>query len=759
MTGSYQSWASITPESKTANTFNPPVIDAGGVHYRELNERIRELARAGERYIRVRGLRGQRYLGAGLDFSDLLLQLYGVAGEDMGFNLNGPTVELFGHGQNAIANTMDSGTIIVHGMGGDALAYGMRGGSLFIRDDVGYRVGIHMKEYRGKKPLLVIGGTSGDYLGEYMAGGTIILLNRENAPEMVAGSSDKTLATGIHGGEIYIFGYEIPDYLLGIGAGISTAGKADRKNVEPFVRQFCGHFGLEADPLLERELVKITPQGSRPFARFYYPAYPVNTGFAPEHAEGVSPCEAACPAGVPTGRFLRHLRLGEVERALELLDEYTPLRYSCCGFICPHLCMEACTRGRVDFPVRTAALARRFKSAPEAKPGLIQEKRDGEIAVIGAGPAGLSAAYQLARRGYGVTVFDEGDRPGGKLYQVISRERLPIDDLQYDMERIEKLGVRFVLNTRVDAGRFREILQQFDHVVVAVGAQKAVLPPAKGQRYLKAGLDFLKEYNSGLIKGRPPPKPGARAAVIGGGDSAVDGIEALINTGVEPTCITVIDVKKPSAAPQARRELESRGVQFRYPFFIKEATAEGIYARGMLGEEEFIPAETVLVFINEQPELDFLPAEMLAGCDERGFYSGDGEAGFATAHPRISVVGDVQGLGLVTTNIGRGRECALRIDALLDGREYVPEEKQPLDITGLPQKACPLREDDISIEEEYDRCLHCGICVQCDDCVNACPRTAITREGETISFDLSRCGGCGSCAAACRGGVIQMVRR
>ncbi len=759
MTGNCPCWESSTREnSRKAAVNGALVIDARGIPYRELNSKIRELAQAGERHLILEGVRGQRYLGSGLNFPDLLLQIKGVPGEDLGFNLSGSTIEVFGPAQNAVANTMDSGRIIIHGLGGDALAYGMRGGELYMRDDVGYRVGIHMKQYGDKIPVVVIGGTAGDYLGEYMAGGILILLNRTDAQEMVAGTSPRTLATGIHGGEIYIYAYHVPEKLLGIGAKLVEAGAAEREKVEQYVRKFCSYFQLPAAPLLERPLIRIVPAGSRPFAAFYHPAYPVATGLKPQHVQRTSPCEAACPAGVPTGRFLRALRLGKMEEAVALIDEATPLRYSCCGFICPHLCVQHCTRAKVDFAVRTAELARHFKDLPVTPPAWQHKEK---IAIIGAGPAGLSAAYQLARCGYRVTVFDEADRPGGKLYQAISRRRLPLDDLEHDLSRIAAMGVEFVNNTRVTAEALEKMLEEYHHIIVAVGAHEAIIPPVQGREYLQAGLDFLKEYNQCQAKGEKMVKPiGERIVIIGGGDAAVDGIEALLEIGVPADQITVIDIKKPSADPEARRHLEQQGVIFRYPLFLKEATSQGVYVDNILGQREFIPADTVLVFINEQPALELLPSLLQEQTDERGFYRHTQEGTFRTLHPRISIVGDTQGLGLVTTNIGRGRQCAREVDALLQGREYAPTVIEPQDPAYLfPGRATPLEAEGTGIEDEQDRCLHCGICVQCDACIEACPRQALTRHGEEFSVDLSRCGGCGTCASTCLGGVIRMVAR
>jgi putative selenate reductase len=705
----------------------------------------------GTRHIILKNVRGQRYLGAGLTTPGLIIEIEGIPGEDLAFCMGGPTVIVHGHAQNAVANTMDSGTVIVHGLGGDALAYSMRGGKLFIRDSVGYRVGIHMKEYGEQKPQVVVGGTSGDFLGEYMAGGTLVLLNRNNDSESVAGQADKTLATGIHGGEIFIFNYEVPRHLPGIGASLSTPSKQDMERIRPLVEEYCSHFGLVAAPLLERDVVKIAPAGSRPFSKFYYPTYPIHTGLKPEQAEMASPCEASCPVGIPTGRFLRHLRLGENKEALNLIDDYSPFRYSNCGFICPHLCMEGCSRGKVDFPVRTAELAFTYRS-DKVEP--LGETRREKIAVIGSGPSGLTAAYFLARQGYQITVYEADSHPGGKMYQVVSRRRLPLEDLQQDLQRIAALGITFNFNSVVDEKVFNSILDTSDHVIVATGAHRPFIPPVKGKEFIRGGLDFLKAFNSGR-----EITVGPQAVLIGGGDVAIDGIEALIELQLKPENIVVIDIKTPAARLEDRRRWEAAGVRFLYPLFLQEATEEGVIVKDQAGRESFIPGD-VLAFTSETPQMDFLPATVREQLDKRGFFTGENHS-CLTADPHISIIGDASGLGLVANSIAKARNCAHELHARLQGLPYNPSPKKAISYQDLHLDwHVPLAGlDQTPVQDEFNRCLHCGVCVECDDCVNACPRQARTRTGNKFELDLNLCGGCGTCAAACKGGVIRMVPR
>ncbi len=726
-------------------------IDVKGLHYQKLNEMIREKAEAGASHIILKNVRGQRYIGAGLIDSDLILEVNGVPGEDLAFCLGGATVIVHGHGQNAVANTMDSGTVVIHGLAGDALAYGMRGGKLFVRDSVGYRVGIHMKEYQQQKPQVVVGGTAGDFLGEYMAGGTLVVLNRHNDKESVVGQADRTLATGIHGGEIFIYNYEVPAHLPGIGAKLSAPSKEDLARITPLVEEYCSWFGVQAEPLLQREVVKIVSSGSRPFSKFYYPTYPIHTGRKPEQSEMASPCEASCPVGIPTGRFLRHLRLGENKEALSLIDNYTPFRYSNCGFICPHLCMEGCSRGKLDFPVRTAELASAYRSEQAAQ---LEEAKGEKIAIIGSGPSGLTAAYFLARLGYPVTVYESDSQPGGKMYQVVSRRRLPLAGLQQDLKRIADLGIIFNFNTRVDESSFAAILEGADHVIVATGAHRPLIPPVKGRELIHGGLDFLKAFNSD-----EKLTIGPQVVLVGGGDVAIDGIEALVELGIRPKDIAVIDIKTPSARLEDRHRWEAAGARFLYPLFLQEVTEKGAHVKDAAGTISLIPGD-VIAFINEVPVLDFLPAAIKEQLDKRGFFSNE-DNGCLTSDPRISIIGDATGLGLVANSIGKARACAYELHACLQNLPYSKNKKEAIQLHDLHLDwHTPLScLDTVPLQEESQRCLHCGVCVQCDDCVNACPRQARTRAGDKFEVNLGLCGGCGSCAAACKGGVIRMVPR
>ena len=191
-------------------TDNCKILDAAGLYYRELNSMIRELASNGCAEIVLDGVNGQRYIADGLR-EKVRIVINGVPGNDLGAFMDGPTVIVNENAQDGVGNTMNSGKIVVKGHAGDVIGYGMRGGKVFVGGNVGYRVGIHMKSYKDQVPIIVAGGRAGDFFGEYMAGGLLVLLGMGDEPGPVAGSY---LGTGMHGGTIYVRG-ELKEHQLG----------------------------------------------------------------------------------------------------------------------------------------------------------------------------------------------------------------------------------------------------------------------------------------------------------------------------------------------------------------------------------------------------------------------------------------------------------------------------------------------------------------------------------------------------------------
>jgi glutamate synthase domain-containing protein 3 len=192
-------------------------IDADGMYYKDLNCLLRAISSNGAEKIEIHNVYGQRYIGTALD-AEIQIDVYGIPGNDLGAFMNGPRIVVHGNAQDGCGNTMNEGKIVIHGHSGDITGHSMRGGKIFVRDDVGYRVGIHMKEYQGKKPQLVIGGTAQDFLGEYMAGGVIIVLGLNLCEGECC--TARFVGTGMHGGVIYERGN-----ILEVGKGTKALQK------------------------------------------------------------------------------------------------------------------------------------------------------------------------------------------------------------------------------------------------------------------------------------------------------------------------------------------------------------------------------------------------------------------------------------------------------------------------------------------------------------------------------------------------------
>jgi len=239
-------------------------IEADGVYYRVLNERVRALLEDGYDEIVLNGVNGQRYIGDGLS-SAARIVINGVPGNDLGAFMNGPTIEVNDNAQDGVGNTMNSGKIIVKGHAGDVVGYGMRGGKIFISGDVGYRVGIHMKSYKEQVPVIVAGGRAGDFFGEYMAGGILVLIGLGSDGQPVAGSY---VGTGMHGGTLYVRG-EVDDSQLGEEVRVFDLDDGDRALLGRLLTEFTADTGADTEGVVPEDFIKLQPYSHRPYGNMY----------------------------------------------------------------------------------------------------------------------------------------------------------------------------------------------------------------------------------------------------------------------------------------------------------------------------------------------------------------------------------------------------------------------------------------------------------------------------------------------------------
>jgi len=237
---------------------------AKGVYYSDLNAQIKKLA-AKPCEIDVKQVCGHRYIGCGLK-SHTQLRVFGTLGNDSACYMDGATLEVFGNAQDGIANTMNDGKLIIHGSCGDIIGYAMRGGEMFIKNYAGYRVGIHMKEYYEKIPKIVIGSKAGDFLGEYMAGGRIVVLglglqNGEDA-------AGRFFGTGMHGGKMFIRG-SVNEALMGKEVAQQDLDEDDKAFLEQTIADYAAYFGTDTSEIKIDEFRKYQPTSARPYGEMY----------------------------------------------------------------------------------------------------------------------------------------------------------------------------------------------------------------------------------------------------------------------------------------------------------------------------------------------------------------------------------------------------------------------------------------------------------------------------------------------------------
>ena len=234
-------------------------ICAEGLDHKELNDTIRSL----QEPCIIEGCCGQRFIAAGMSSKELII--HGVPGNALGAYLNGGKITVLGNAQDAVGDTMNDGTIIIQGNIGDAAGYAMRGGKIYVGGDAGYRSGIHMKAYREKVPLMIIGGRAGSFLGEYQAGGIIVVLNLKTPQEKCVGFFP---CTGMHGGRMFLRS-DCKNVVFPKQVTVHPATGEDLAELRSYIGEYCTLFHLDPEEVLSAPFTVVTPDTKNPYRQMY----------------------------------------------------------------------------------------------------------------------------------------------------------------------------------------------------------------------------------------------------------------------------------------------------------------------------------------------------------------------------------------------------------------------------------------------------------------------------------------------------------
>ena len=235
------------------------LLNVKSMDYKALNEALRKNATD----ITLEECCGQRFIAAGM--SDKNITINGVPGNALGAYLNGSTIIVNANAQDAVGDTMNEGQIFIHGNIGDAAGYAMRGGKIYVKGNAGYRAGIHMKAYKDKIPVMVIGGTAGSFLGEYQAGGIIIVLGLCSEGRRIVGNFP---CTGMHGGKMFLRG-ECKDIIFPSQVTAKAATETDVQEIKKYISEYCDFFGYDENEILNSHFTVVTPDSKNPYRQMY----------------------------------------------------------------------------------------------------------------------------------------------------------------------------------------------------------------------------------------------------------------------------------------------------------------------------------------------------------------------------------------------------------------------------------------------------------------------------------------------------------
>jgi 2-oxoacid:acceptor oxidoreductase delta subunit (pyruvate/2-ketoisovalerate family) len=512
----------------------------------------------------------------------------------------------------------------------------------------------------------------------------------------------------------------------------------------------------------------------------------------PVYVDRLPPCNAQCPAGEDIQGWLFHAESGNYQEAWQHLVQDNPFP-AIMGRVCYHSCEGKCNRGQIDAPVGINSVERFLGDealkhgwklpAPAAESGK-------HVLVVGAGPSGMSAAYQLRRLGHRVTVKEAGPLMGGMMRFGIPKYRLPREVLEAEMQRIVAMGVTVELGVKVDNIATTMAEGHFDAAFLAVGAHiaKRAFIPAKDSSHILDAVAVLRS-----MEGEDKPMLGRRVVVYGGGNTAIDVARTAKRLGATEAIIVYRRNREKMPAHDFEvEEALQEGVMVKWLSTIKQADGGTLTVEKMVldekgnpqptGEFESLEADSLVLALGQDVDLSLL--EGVQGLELNNGVVKVDPLTMMTGHPGLFAGGDmVPADRNVTIAVGHGKKAARNIDAWLRSETIAPVVKHAVAsfdrinswyYSDAPKTVRPQLEiarrtssfDEVQggLTEsnalfEARRCLSCGNCFECDNCYGVCPDNAVIKlgAGKRFDFNYDYCKGCGICAAECPCGAIDMV--